>query len=91
MRDLSKIYKWMRRFNEGDVNSILVVGEHKWDTLIGLLEKLRFNKGKNRFTGGMVDKDDRPSSYLVSAGSTDTFKKRFSKLVNGDDGGWCKA
>ncbi len=65
-----EVYKWMRGFNNGDINKVLVVGEPGRTRSNGFkLEKFRFNKetGKNWFTNRVVDVWNRLSSHVVSA------------------------
>ncbi len=83
--DLIEVYKWMRGFNTGDIDKVLMVSEpgrtrSNWFKL----EKFMFNKGigKNWFTNRVVDEWNRLSGHLVSANTIDTFKKRLDKFMD---------
>ena len=88
--DLIKVYKWMKGYNKGDINKVLIVREQDRTRSNGFkLDKFRFNKdiGKNWFTNRVVDEWNRLSSHVVSANTIDTFKKRLDKFMDGE-GRW---
>ncbi len=87
--DLIEVYKWMKGYNKGDVNMVLIVKEQGRTRSNGFkLDKFRFNKdiGKNWFTNRVVDEWNRLSGHVVSANTIDSFKKRLDKFMDGDDG-----
>ncbi len=86
--DFIEIYKWMKGYNKGDVNKVLIVSEQGRMRSNGFkLDKFRFHKGigKNWFTNRVVDEWNRLSSHVVSANTIDTFEKRLHKFMDGDD------
>ena len=88
--DLIEVYKWMKGYNKGDINKVLIVREQNRTRSNGFkLDKFRFNReiGKNWFTNRVVDEWNRLSSHVVSANTIDTFKKRLDKFMDGE-GRW---
>ena len=85
--DLIEVYKWMKGYNKGDINKVLIVREQNRTRSNGFkLDKFRFNReiGKNWFTNRVVDEWNRLSSHVVSANTIDTFKKRLHKFMDGE-------
>ena len=85
--DLIEVYKWMRGFNTGNVNKVLVVSEPGRTRSNGFkLEKFRFNKdiGKNWFINRVMDEWNRLSSHVVSANTINTFKNRLDDFMDGE-------
>ncbi len=82
-----EVYKWMRGFNTGDIDKVLMVSGPGRTRSNGFkLEKFRFNKdiGKNWFTNRVVYEWNRLSSHVVSGNTIDTFKKRLDKFMDGE-------
>ncbi len=93
--DLIEVYKWMKGYNKGDINKVLIVRERGRTRSNGSkLDKFRFNKdiGKNWFTNRVMDEWNRLSIHVVSANTMDSFKRRLgiSSWIGKTDGdGWC--
>ncbi len=86
--------KWMKGYNKGDINKVLVVREQGRTRSNGFkLDKFRITKdiGKNWFTNRVVDEWNRLSSHVVSGNTVDSFKRRLDKFIDGkiDGDGWC--
>ncbi len=66
--DLIEVYKWMKGYNKGDINKVLIVREQgRTRSNEFKLDKFRFSKdiGKNWFTNRVVDEWNRLSSHVV--------------------------
>ncbi len=88
--DLIEVYRWMKGYNKGDINKVLIVKEQGRTRSNGFkLDKFRFSKdiGKNWFTNRVVDEWNILSSHVVSANTIDTFKERLGKFMDGE-GRW---
>ena len=86
--DLIEVFKWIKGFNKGDINKVLLVSTSNRTISNGYkLEKFRFRKeiGKNWFTNRVVDEWNRLSGHVVSAKSIDCFKKRLDEFMDRDD------
>ncbi len=74
--DLIEVYKWMKGYNKGDINKVLIVREQG---------RTRKDIGKNWFTNRVVDEWNRLSSHVVSANTMDSFKRRLDEFIDGED------
>ena len=86
--DMIEVYKWMKGYNKGDINKVLMVREQGRTRSNGFkLDKFRFNKdiGKNWFTNRVVDEWNGLSTHVVSANTLDSFKRRLDKFMDGED------
>ena len=71
------MFKWVKSFNKGDINKVLIVKEKVRTRTNGFkLDKFRYRKniGKNWFTNRVVEEWNKLSKHVVSAGTVDTFK-----------------
>ena len=77
--DLIDVFEWVKGFNKGDINKVLIVKERIKTRTNGFkLDKFRFRKkiGKNVFTNRVVEEWNKLGKHVVSVGTVDTFKKR---------------
>ncbi len=77
--DLIEVYKWMKGYNKGNINKVLIVREQGRTPSNWLkLDKFKFSKdiGKSWYTNRVVDEWNRLSSHVMSGNTIDTFKKR---------------
>ena len=77
--NLIGVFKWVKSFNKGDINKVLIVKEKVRTWTNGLnLYKFRFRKdiGNNWFTNRVVEEWNKLSKHVVSARTIDTFDKR---------------
>ena len=86
--DLIEVYKWVKGFNKGDINKVLIVKEQGRTRNNGYkLDKFRFKKdiGKNWFTNRVVNEWNRLGEHVVSAETIDSFKRRLDKFMDDSD------
>ena len=86
--DLIEVYKWVKGFNKGDINKVLIVKEQGRTRNNGYkLDKFRFKKdiGKNWFTNRVVNEWNRLGEHVVSAETIDSFKRRLDKFMDDND------
>ena len=86
--DLIEVFKWVKGFNKGDLNKVLILKEQGRTRTNGYkLDKFRFMKdvGKNWFTNRVVGEWNKLSEYVVGAETIDSFKKRLDKFMDNDD------
>ena len=72
--DLIEVFKWVKGFNKGDINKVLIVSGPGITRTNGYkLEKFRFKKelGKHWFTNRVVDEWNRLSGHVVGATTID--------------------
>ena len=77
--------EWVKGFNKGDINKVLLVKEKVRTRRNGFkLNKFRFKKdiGKNCLTNRVVEEWNKLSKHVVSAGRIDTFKKRLDIFMD---------
>ena len=77
------LYKWVKGFNKGDINKVLIVKEQGRTLINGCkLDEFRFKKdiGKNMFTNRVVNEWNRLGEHVVSAETIDSFKRRLDKF-----------
>ncbi len=80
-----EVYKWMKGYNKGDVNKVIIIREQSRTRSSRFkLDKSRFNKdmGKNWFTNRVLDEWNSLSSHVVSA---NTIGRRLDKFMDGKD------
>ncbi len=91
--DLIEVYKWMKGYNEEDINKALILrGQSRTRSNGFKLDIFRFNKdiGKNWFTSRVVNEWNR-LNYVVSVNTIDVFKIRMDnkKFMDREDtSGW---
>ncbi len=82
--ELIEVYKWMKGFNRGKVNKVLVVKEPGRTRSNGFkLDKFRLNNdlGRNWFTNRMVDEWNKLGSHVVGA----TVKKKLDTFSDSEE------
>ena len=83
--DLKEVFKWVKGFNKGNINKIIIVKEKVRTRTNGFkLDKFRYRKdiGKNWFTNRVVEELNKISKHVVSSWTVDTFKKRLDISMN---------
>ena len=86
--DLMEVFKWIKGYNRGDINKVLIFSEHGRTRSNGFkLDKFRFRKeiGRNWFTNRVVEEWNRLDSHVVEAASLGSFKYRLDKFMDDDD------
>ena len=76
---LIEVFKWVKGFNKGEINKVLIVKEKVRTRTNGFkLNKFRYRKniGTNWFTNRVVEEWNKFSKHILSVGTVNTFKKR---------------
>ena len=77
--DLIEMFKWVKGFNKGNINKVLLVKEKVKTRTNGFkLDKFRYWKdvGKNWFTNRVVEEWNKLSKHVVSVRTVYTLEKR---------------
>ena len=78
---LIEVFQWVKGFNKGDINKVLIVKEKvRTQTNVFKLDKFRFRKdvGKNVVTNRVVEEWNRLNKHVVSSWTVDTYKKKLN-------------
>ena len=85
--DFIEVYKWIKGYNKGDINKVLIFSEQNRTRNNGFkLNKFRFRKeiGRNWFTNRVLGEWNGLSSHIINANSLGSFKNRLDRFMDED-------